>query len=55
VSAAEALFDGAPLAHVVAYRERQRLALIRRRNEEAARAFLRRHPGWALALTIGRT
>lgn len=38
--ASEALyFDGAPLAHVVAYEERKRLARIDRENRRAARAI----------------
>ncbi len=40
--AEEALYLGAPLAHVAAYRERGRLARIDARNREAARAAMRR-------------
>lgn len=41
--ASEALFDGAPLAHVVAWEERQRLARIDNRVRMAMRE--RRHGG----------
>jgi hypothetical protein len=34
------LFDGAPLAHVAAYRERQRLARIDYNNRAAIRSAL---------------
>lgn len=51
---AEAMFfDGAPLAHVVAYRERQRLARIAERDRATIRTFLRRNPGWIRPLIMG--
>jgi antitoxin (DNA-binding transcriptional repressor) of toxin-antitoxin stability system len=35
--AAEALYDGAPVAHIVAFQERRRLARIERVGRELAR------------------
>lgn len=38
--AAEALYDGAPLAHVVAFEERRRLARAERVGRDIARAAM---------------
>ena len=40
--AEEALFEGHPVAHIVAYYERQRLARIAQRNRDAAEERRRR-------------